>query len=222
MSDIKTQVAVPLRELRAARIFSSDDETRYVLCGVRIKSANGQLYVMATDGRRVGIIKSENPGIETDVEFSIPNTAIDLIWKAKTDDDGEDAIEPHDVSLVTIGLYPDAETEKPRLTISFHGMQIVCDAISGDYPKLSNVIPAGERSSANLISINGEYMDSFVRAANILLGSINYCLSFQFQGGEFGAIEVQVAGFPSFYGLIMPARTWGDLSRPEWLKGVAL
>lgn len=73
---------VLLNELKAARIFTSSDDSRYAICGVRIECVKGKKpLLISTDGRRLLIIQSRTDNCEKDEARTLSNTAIDTVVK---------------------------------------------------------------------------------------------------------------------------------------------
>ena len=109
----------------------SDDETRYFMNGVYMENLDGDLVMVATDGRRLSYIK-KTPEVEVK-EFQgviIPPKVLNLVRKLAS---GE-------------GTFSLAVTEK-NLFVQFDNQRVSSALIEGQFPNYRRVIPEEQQYS---------------------------------------------------------------------------
>lgn len=115
-----------LMEMITQTIFAvSDDETRYFMNGVFLENTNGQLVMVATDGRRLSFIN--HAAASTIPEFSgviVPPKILNLIRKLAS---GEGSVQL-------------AVAEK-NVFVQFENQRISSALIEGQFPNYRRVIP---------------------------------------------------------------------------------
>lgn len=115
-----------LIEMIVQTVFAvSDDETRYFMNGVYLENSEGQLVMVATDGRRLSYIKKQVDGQIP--EFSgviVPPKILNLIRKLAS---GEGTVQL-------------AVTEK-NIYVQFDNQRITSALIEGQFPNYQRVIP---------------------------------------------------------------------------------
>lgn len=229
----KHQTSVRLCELEAMRPFMSEDESRYVLCGMRVEIHDGKTLLIATDGRRLAVLQSQCkfalPPQASSVGFIIPSQLFDRMqWKTEHwVGDGYGGMEkgaygrndPYNFVLIEF----DSETNRVRLTHQGPKYTVEADVIDGGYPNWRKVIPGDRPEQPTVVfrSINTEYLAAFGKAARSLEGGFE-TVTVWFHGGNDsvpGPVEVQSISVPYFYGVLMCCKT--DVAPPmppDWLK----
>jgi DNA polymerase III sliding clamp (beta) subunit (PCNA family) len=210
------KVTVSIKELLAARIFASEDDSRYVLNSVAIETRPGAApLIIATDGRRLVCINSqaEQPEDADVSEFTaIIATPFIKAFHAL-------------VKLYKINLFPWVTLEyghgSKQLRAEFMGgrsSMVVEDGalIEGTYPKWRLVIPTGEKTPISELGLNPEYVGDFAKAAK-LLESKDSLIQMNIYSAS-AAIEARVGGLPNFYAVIMPSKLATEMQyQPEFL-----
>jgi DNA polymerase-3 subunit beta len=145
---------IPIRDLKnmiQATIFAvSDDETRYFMTGVYFEKAEGHFVMVATDGRRLAIIRK--PAAATVNDFSgiiIPPKILSIIMK-RAGDEGK--------ALVSI-------TDK-FIYIQFGSYKLSSVLIEGQFPNYRRVIPENQ---INSFSVNRLEMLDALRRVSLLV-----------------------------------------------------
>lgn len=133
-----------LKEMLTLTNFSmSHDETRYVLNGTLFLFKERTLTLVATDGRRLALIKKEFPNIENiNKEFIVPFKAILELNRALKEEENLKA------SLAS-----------NQILFELNGTSIISRLIEGEFPNYEQVIP---KEAKEKIKINRE---DFLQAA---------------------------------------------------------
>lgn len=202
-------VTLKIRELRAMSNFASTDETRYILNGVCVDARKGRHpLLVATDGRCIGILKTEAEVSTETFELVLPMKLLKDVFKLSAADD----FCAFDVSGkdVTAVLGPK--------TIIFH------DALTkGTYPKYHQVIPKfSETDKADRGRvIAGKLLEKFSKAAHALRDTAKYThgTGLRLVGtSDNSPVLVKMVSCPEFFGVVMPMRSdTADDSVPDWL-----
>ena len=107
---------------------TSDDETRYFLNGIYIECKEGILYFVATDGRRLALVKKDIQGSINDFTgIIVPPKVLSIIYR-RISDEGN----------ISIGI-----TEK-NIFFAFNSYKFYSILIDGQYPNYERVIPANQ------------------------------------------------------------------------------
>jgi hypothetical protein len=196
-------------ELSAAMLFASEDESRFVLCSVHVRSRGAMPPVItATDGRRLCIIESAADQEMTDGSFRGEVILSAGFLKPFC------AFSKSQAGTLAIELHP------PKRAIFHLALgKIVLDCeegavIEGVYPNTNQVIPTGDKVPVSQLGLNPQYVTDFAKAAKFL-GKSSVLQMNMF--AEDKAIEVRMEGLPNFYGIIMPCKTDMASSQPEFI-----
>ncbi|MAG13587.1 MAG: DNA polymerase III subunit beta [Spirochaetales bacterium] len=137
-----------LLEMISQTIFAvSDDETRYFMNGVYMENIDGQLIMVATDGRRLSFISKEvDTNISTFDGVIIPPKILSLIKKLSS---GE-------------GILSLAVTEK-SVFVKFDNQRLSSNLIEGQFPNYKRVIP--ETQDHEIVVDKGELVDALNRVS---------------------------------------------------------
>lgn len=107
---------------------TSDDETRYFLNGIYIEYRDDVLYFVATDGRRLALVKkSMENKIEEFKGIIVPPKVLNIIYKRLSDE-----------GSISIGI-----TEK-NVFFTFNDYKFYSILIDGQYPNYERVIPENQ------------------------------------------------------------------------------
>ncbi|MFI0435187.1 MAG: DNA polymerase III subunit beta [Parachlamydiaceae bacterium] len=144
----------------------SKEDNRYVLTGVLMQIANGEVTFVGTDGKRLA--RSHAP-IDIPASFTnqsiIPLKAIDEILKNLTDEDIE----------VKIALMPD------KIAVLVNQTLLLSKLLAGDYPDIQRVIP--EKSDI-VLSLHREELMTMLRQVSLFIADQNHSVRFTFTDGE--------------------------------------
>jgi DNA polymerase-3 subunit beta len=137
--------------IRNALLFASDDESRYVLCGLFFTSKeDGRLRIIATDGRRLFVRKFE---LEADCNGIVPVEAARMLPSLA-------AFSSHAVAMRFAGDRFEAKGE---------GWQLVSKLIDGQFPNIDQVIPPGDSCERGFTLDHAELDHALRFAATVLL-----------------------------------------------------
>lgn len=198
---------VLLNELKAARIFTSSDDSRYAICGVRIECVKGKRpLLIATDAARLLVIQSNAPICEMDEARTIHNEAIDVIESISGITRG--------IEETKISIEPEKDSRTAVFSLSGKWKHKMTDAIidvtdTGKFPNWRFVIPKhDENSMAQRYLINGTYMEDFSKAVKLVDRKTEAALCF-YVYSALSAMVVRRNDCERFFGLIMPIRWHG-------------
>lgn len=208
------KVTISVKELLAANVFSSDDESRYVLNGILIEAKPKALpLLVATDGRRLAVIETQAEQESLpDVEFSfvLQKHFIKAIHSL--------------AKLVSIKLFPlvtiEANPGSKRALFHFMAGKHVLDIedgalIEGTYPAWREVVPTGDKTPISQLGVNSEFVGDFAKAAKFLDVS-DPLIQLNIFSQE-GAMEIRMAQKPNFYAVLMPCKIDDMEYQPEFL-----
>ncbi|MDD5504747.1 MAG: DNA polymerase III subunit beta [Candidatus Omnitrophica bacterium] len=127
----------------------SKEETRYVLNGVCIEIAPGAIQAIATDGRRLAIIKKPHKSeIKETATIIIPSKTIQEVFKTLKDDGG-----------VEIRLTPN------QVVFQINNTNIISRLIEGEYPNYKQAIP---KKSDNTLVADKSLLIPAIKRASLL------------------------------------------------------
>jgi len=117
-----------LSEMIKKTIFSvSQDETRYVLCGVFLDISNGKIKMISTDGRRLSYISKDAPNNkDRDIKVVIPSKAINELLKILNSSEDKEV-------KIDIG--------ENQVVFGTDNTYLISRLIEGKYPNYEQVIP---------------------------------------------------------------------------------
>lgn len=210
------KLTVTRQELLASLLFASQDDSRYVLNGVLLIGTGKAPLLVSTDGRRLAVIESSA------VQSELTEGKGQVILKS-------DFVKSVCALSKAIGekLYPWLTIEvapgSKRIQCEIVGCETWVDCrkgglIEGDFPKWRGVIPAKneDRQPVSELGFNAAQIGDFAAAAK-RLECDNPLIQIAIVGKD-KAIEVKLAGYDGFYGLVMPCRLQDDVNyQPEFL-----
>ena len=203
-------------EILAALIFASEDDARFVLNSVCLTlKRNSQPVLVATDGRRLAVIKSQA------LQEEAITAAHTIILRA-------DFLKAICALSKTLGgkIFPWIifENKPGSKVVSVEFMGAKCSLVSeenalveGEYPDWRACLPGkSEREAITDIGLNAAMIGDFAKAAR-LLDCGNPVIQMNLVGKE-KQVEVKIPGVPHFYGLVMQCKLDPDTDyQPEFL-----
>lgn len=149
-----TYFEVPIRDFKdmiSQTVFAvSDDETRYFMNGVFFEKQGDDLFMVATDGRRLAYIsKPVGPGLPDFSGIIIPPKILNMVTKRSGDE----------------GLVSLAVTDK-TIFVRFGSYKLSSVLIDGQFPNYRRVIP---ESQAYSFSVNRVEMLEALRRVSVLV-----------------------------------------------------
>lgn len=197
------------RMLRSVSYAQSHDESRYILNGVHFKLNEGNLTLVATDGRRLSMVSSQAPGQGT-AQIILPAKAVSELERLLGK--GDTVRVAFSESHVAFAVELNADTQSKGLTDELY---LISKIVDGEYPDYMKVVP---KETGHQITIDRELMCECVRRSalvvspknnSVKLSILNNVMEFSASSSEYGeshesmAIQyegpnVQLAFNPSF------------------------
>ncbi len=198
---MRASFTIPINEVEAMRTLAGTDETRYALCGVLFEITKDSVLLVATDGRKMGIMKSSAKIVELQgdkLEVTIPCIMISRLPKEKGG-----------VAKVCVN-----ETK-----VSFENKygEVVEKLIDANYPAWRGVVPKADFAPSR-VNLSSTLITDFDKCAKKLCPG-NAIVSLVPHGDELLPVSVFIGNNKSFYGIVMPARQEPNVI-PEWCKQV--
>lgn len=173
--------------LHAMKLLSSTDDSRYVLQSIAFVNNDKGKFLMATDGRLLGMVKLPK---ETDLpkrDIIIPTEALELL---------------PDSGVVDIS-FPD------NLNILFevlgnHRFSIKHFLLEGNFPNCHSVFWKSEFKPLPVLHFNLSLLDKFRQVALLLCRSTEVVIAGN--GNELDPLLILFPAFSDFAGLLMPMR----------------
>ncbi len=202
MDAVERTFTLKIKELKAVRLFASDDESRYILCGVRCEVRKDGVLILATDGRTLAVMDAITEfTFGGEYSFVIPNDAVDSMIKCCTKDSTISVRLEPELVILTLGTKEDAA-------------EIRCKPIVGNYPEWRQIIPPKSEDSITEIGLASIFAERFAKASKLLADGGGLKLAFRKDAGA----DVLISGVPNFYGLWMPMKFEGEPVRsPAWI-----
>ncbi len=215
------KVTVSRQELKALRIFVSEDETRRTLNGVMAEVVNGQKPVLvSTDGRMMVLMQGqcEQPENGGEGQMIISTPFIDAItaladqWVDEEDDECAVEIESdgtHGSAIIFTGT-----------KVKQGAVMLVEGIIDGTYPKWQSFIPPANRPrNIQKIVLSAMYLGCMDKAVDAL-GMTTRGLIVT-GAGPLEPIEITIEGCDYLHAILMPMRCTSkedERARPSWLE----
>jgi len=201
---MRIQTDIERKHLRAIVKLASTDERRYVLNGVRCEFGEHGIFLVATDGRKLGVLHANsNPFPQT--AFTLPHTIVEMVARGNTE---RLPVEISDEDGLLVKLFLDQgvlECTKENEAL-----------IDGNYPNWRHVIPSGPICSVPHAKVRFDYLDAFHELAAELSAGVSPIMQFTGVGNP---ITIQFEELPEFLGVVMPMR--GDFDPnpiPNWMR----
>jgi len=143
----------------------SKEDNRYVLTGLSMEIANGEVTFIGTDGKRLARAHLSIKVPPSLINHSIvPLRAVEEMIKNLTDQ-GE----------AKVSLMED------KITIQANQTLIVTKLLSGDYPDIQRIIP---ENSDSLVSLHREELITLLRQVSLFTADHHHSVRFAFSQGE--------------------------------------
>lgn len=159
--------------LATIAMFTSSDETRYAITGIKVEATPESVKLIATDGRRLIVFSEENmERPKSALSFIIPNVLLALM--------------PQETPILRIPweLSFDGET----ITIDANDYKITGRAIDATYPNYNEVIPNPLPTAfPQNIQLHCEFLAELAQVINLLNGPNNPQVALS-QGDEYGPL----------------------------------
>ena len=153
-----------LTEMIKKTIFSvSQDETRYVLCGIFLDISDGKIKMISTDGRRLSYIhkmQKEKADKKKDTKVVIPSKAINELVKILNTTREQDV---------------DIDIEENQIVFKTDDTVLISRLIEGKYPNYEQVIP--DANQIRLKLKREEILDATNRVALMVNDKSNSVIS---------------------------------------------
>lgn len=224
------ELKIALGKLRAVALFVSADPTRMHICNVRVEWVPDWVLLVATDGRRLVVIREAYAGPAFEgwefdpklVVGRVDTWASGRVFNRLADEVGEDEC----ATLIESGVVRVAWSEEdPDSLVGFRPyvgfgdrelqpFAVLVPRVRDRYPdwrKAAEIADAPEQAHA-VVSVDGHLLAAFTAAAEAM--GIGACLTVRQHGSRFplrgespGAEVLSVhLDTPDFYGMIMPVR----------------
>ena len=205
------KLSIPLKELKAAMLFASQDGFRYPLNGVclRVRTSGHIANLYASDGRRLACIRSSAELLEGDIPAEgynviIPNQLIKLAtpYHKKT---SKVELTIEKVEAISIPGFND--TPRYMLTFSDGKMTVGGRSVDGRFPVLDSVFPKKPMVFAQAsLCLNARFVGDLHQAASLLKCTNDVPGVSLATSGVGDVIVARINGCEAFYCLIMPIR----------------
>jgi DNA polymerase III sliding clamp (beta) subunit (PCNA family) len=216
---VKVQAAVLISELQAIRIFAGEDESRWVLTGVLIEAHPDMTLIIATDGRRIAMMKSvwplklESLRPEKPVSFIMPVHLIDMLTPEGKH--GREEIRNH--AFITF------DDELKSVSIEHYGGKYTVEGkvFEGAYPNWRNVIPTGEAKPVNALQLHADFIADYSKVHALLSREMPTLVLSQSESPD-GPWSIRLHWVPNFYSVLMPVRSdsVSPSTPPAWVIAV--
>lgn len=196
---MRASFTIPIHEVEAMRTLAGTDETRYAICGVFFEITKDSVVLVATDGRKMGIMKSLASNIQLEsekLEITAPCVMISRLPKTK---DGEVIVSVNETKVHFENKYGE-----------------VCEKlIEANYPNWRQVVPKGDFAPSRT-TLSSRFVTDFEKCAKKLCPRCA-TVTLMPHGDELLPVSVFIGNHKDFYGIIMPARAEQN-TIPEWIK----
>lgn len=212
---------------------SSEDFSRFILCGLNFEISTEQILITATDGRLLGILKSDAlPVFDGEAQkFSVTiaseflSIAVGEIprreefYCADCDEDKSTYIPESELQFTIEAERFGGDLSFPvSVTIERSGVEFKAKAIEALFPNWRKIIPATFENGPVIVS--SVMLERFEKLReNLSPGN----LQIRFRGGanKNQPYHVELHGIPNFFGILMGMRDdreESDIATPAWLN----
>ena len=203
------RLAVPLEDMRRLKPFISTEETRYYLQGVHFETGGEGTLLVATDGHRLGVYKSDRAICASAGTVRVP-AYIKRAVKKKELWFVVGTFAGAELSLVLEFPENGKAADIAKLASLSDALAIYANpVIIGEYPNWRKVIPSKTGTCAG--AFNSKYLGSF---AQVSPGRTAIAA----HGTEPTAPHlIEIPGEENFVGVLMPMRHKSIYKIPSWL-----
>ncbi len=202
------KIRISRKVLLAMNIFTSRDDSRFVLNGVCLEVLGKNCFVVASDGRRIAAMKHgeviEQPEKKTRVIIRIEPAMLKAMPKSENN--------YNDDVVVTI-----LEKTAQFSVLGKSGVKFESELIEGSFPTWRQVIPKGKLSSPIDPSFNWRLLEGFVKAAEIISGKSDNAIVVR-QKDELSPMLIMFPSSQLFVGALMPIRIDSRDEAPDWTQ----
>lgn len=129
--------------------FSSTDETRFAMNGIRFDFAKDGTFLAATDGRKLATVRLADANKEMQ-SFTLPNQAARILNnRLKLVESGEDAA----IDSVAIRIWCEGDEVKSATFVFEDGWTLTSKLIDAPYPNYRRVIPATDGPNLHSVTL---------------------------------------------------------------------
>lgn len=160
-SKIKIQSKEFLKLINKSKFAMSNDELKYFLNGINLKSEDNMLIATATNGHKLGMIKSE---IFNNIDFPniiMPFKAVGILSSLLGNSNNE------------IDIY----ASKEKMIFKFNNITLITKLIDGSFPDMQNIVPSNNTS---IFTINKNLLSSSINRISTVSSeresSIKFCI----------------------------------------------
>jgi hypothetical protein len=232
-------ITLPFSKLRAAALFASRDELRFILNGVHVhRLGSTTVLLVATDGRRMAGIRHQVSAPLPEFEpFTIPVSLIqraDPCVAARVYNAVSDAVGLGDEPEWLGDLHADAEVV---LDIDADGCSLACRGVvvsaktqeaqaHNRFPRWDQVFGQIHGEINPKLCLSAHLLKDFARAEELL--SPPKCGGLLITGyqknpdtGQAAVVAITIPSVPDFAGVLMPVKEESGCiaCMPDWLKG---
>lgn len=186
--------------LIAMQGMASRDAGRYILTGIFVETVGDDVFVVATDGRRMAAIKA---GALVEKAAEGQPTSFSFVADVKL------------IRALCCSGDVALELAKDEVVIRSDGKKSVSiPLIEGNYPTWRQVVPKGVQPEPISPTFNWNLLNSFAKAIGILSGKPPTMTVRQ--GDPLTAMTIFSADVPDFIGILMPLSNHADYKTPDW------
>ncbi len=192
-----------LRDLCAMRLLASKAQNRPALLGVNFRRIDEDLFMAATDGRRIGVLRAGCNGINS----KNPPEPVTLDLRSFVPD----------LSGFDFDAMASIEVSESEAIVRCSKSAWVVPVIIDKYPLIESALKLGPSKSISEVILNSKYARVFGKVEEILQNASESSVQFRFTGHG-NQIEVLIHD-ARFYGFVMPVKLSGEKRvRPSWLS----
>ena len=195
---------INLKAMKSLVFFASNEETRYYLKGVAVQPTANGLFLVATEGRVMGVVRQHAEsfrGISGDI--IIPSTLLDKIKLARKD-------ESNLAEVTVVGN---------RVTIDYFGESYSADVIDGTFPSWRNVLPK-DKASGKCAQFAPFLIARIAKAKAFWSGDKDLVFTISHNGESAAMVDwFTPKNDCEGFGVIVPRRTEVKLDQiPDWAR----
>jgi len=191
------EISFPIAWLKAAQIMAAKIDILYYINGVCIEIMPKEFRIVATDGHKLIIFRTETASEHTG-KFIIPNEAIDAIKRKP--------------KITNINFH---YGDGVKCSLEYGALEICFKPIDGRFPDYQQAVEAGLVPSKEVAHYNPEYVAQFQKAVKLAYGNRSFnCPTIWPNGDKSGLVTYR--NLDSFLGVIMPMRTSDECRAPAW------
>jgi len=189
-----------LRSLKAVRLFASDEQTRFYLCGVRAEVRADDVTYVATNGHGLIACRDVMCG-GGDVAITIPSAVIDSFKLSARERNGDNPL-PCELSKRDDGLWE----------LRYGDVRVAFEAVGGAFPDWRRVVPSEVNHKP--ACYNPDYLVIFNKADAMLRGDRGHRASTTLSMNGGGPALIAFEAGQRAFGVLMPIRCAAEMTNP--------